>query len=265
MLEISRLFYYPVKSCAGIETTSLSFDQRGPVHDRQYLIVNDDGRFLTQRQLPKMAFIQPQIDESGLTLSYPQQENIHVPRLDDGQVMTVTVWKDEIQAHDQGDQAAMWLSDVLGRSCRLVAVGEATKRPVNPKYAHNYEEIGFADGFPLLIVNQSSLDVLSQQVGRPLDVLRFRPNVVMSGAEAWQESDWQRLQLNEEQGALTCVKPCERCVIPTRDLLTQEREADVLDCLVRLCKRDGRIIFGQNALTDNIEQLQVDMALELMN
>ncbi|WP_430462277.1 MOSC domain-containing protein [Thalassolituus sp. LLYu03] len=255
MLTVSRLFIYPIKSCAGVEVSSLSFDQCGPVGDRRFMVVNLEGRFLTQRTHPAMAFIRPQYVDGHLLVSASDRPQLTISPEDAGEVLTVSVWDDSVAGADCGDTAAAWFSAALNTPCRLVRVFAGTERQVNRKYAQEGEWVGFADGYPVLVTLQESLDVLSSAVGRTVEIERFRPNVLLSGARAFAEREWQSVSV--AGGRLDLCKPCERCVIPTRNLTTQQREADVLDALKQHCRLDGKIIFGQNALVRGIGELVV--------
>ncbi len=260
MLQISRLFIYPIKSCAGTEVSELTLDAWGAVGDRRFVLADAQGQFLTQRQLPRMQRIQPRWQGDDLHVTCAGYADLLVPAAAGAGECLVRVWNDSVAAQDCGDAAATWFSTVLGVSCRLLRLPQqrfpaALQRRVNPKYTEQDNWLSFADGFPLLLVNQSSLDALGQALGRPLDVIRFRPNVVLSGAPAWQELRWSRLH-SDRGGALMCCKPCERCVIPTRHPQTLEREADVLDVLKTQCRIDGKIIFGQNALFHELTVLR---------
>lgn len=254
MIRIRHLFIYPVKSCAAQEVQALSFDDYGPVGDRRYMLTDEQGQFLTQRTLPRMACIVPQLLSGGLLLTAEGMSPLMVADRDIQGISNVRVWRDEVQAGDCGDEAAGWFSCFLGRSCRLVKLLPQTRRQIDPDYAGHGEWVSFADGFPLLITSESSLNALTAEAGHALDMLRFRPNIVVDGNEPFAELGWRRL-LHESGELLTC-KPCERCVIPTRNPQTQEREPEVLNALKTLCRIDGKIIFGQNALNRGIRQLQ---------
>jgi uncharacterized protein YcbX len=247
-MKISRLFIYPVKSCSGIEVESLSFDQNGPVGDRRFVIASPAGDFITQREVPAMAHIQPRFNIDELVLAYPQRGEMRVSMKSSAKPQRVRIWSDEVTGIDCGDDVATWLSEILARSARLFMLPEQNPRRADSKYAPEDTAVSYADGFPLLVVIQESLDALSEAAQIPVDVRRFRPNVVIEGAdEAFAERAWRAL--NTENGEqLPLVKPCERCVIPTRDPDTLERSPEVMSALKAFCRLDGRIIFGQNAL-----------------
>lgn len=260
MLTISRLFIYPIKSCAPVEVESLVFDEAGPVGDRRFMLVDEAGRFLTQRSLPAMAFIQASYQGNDLYVTYKDENSaLLVSSEDRFEQQQVQVWNDVVTGADCGDQAAEWFSRVLEKTCRLVAVSNKTQRQVNQKYAKPAELVGFADGFPVLVVSQSSLDALSASLGRELEAERFRPNIMVEGSKPFEELQWKQLRANK--GLLAIVKPCERCVIPTRNLKSQKKETDVVQLLKEKCLIEGKIIFGQNALVRGISALRIGDSL----
>ena len=263
---ISRLFIYPIKSCAPVEVDQLGFDDFGPRGDRRFMLVDEQGKFLSQRQLPVMARIQPALrwrengELAGLLISAPGQDDFELVLSTDLSSREVTVWKDTLLARDCGDPVADWFSAFLQRRCRLVQLPANSQRQVSLKRAPLGRYHAFADGYPLLVVTQASLDHLSQQVGRDVAVERFRPNVVVTGAEQpFAELSWKRLGL--ERGYLDLVKPCVRCVVPTRGMDTLEREADVLEALKQSFRVDGQIVFGQNAIDYDVTELAVGDSL----
>lgn len=266
---ISRLFIYPIKSCAPVEVEYLAFDRFGPVGDRRFLVVDTDGRFLTQREHSDMAFLRPVITADGLRLSGcgPRSEvspfNLVAPESNDK--VTVTVWRDQMQAIDCGDEVAAWVSDFLDQPCRLVRMPDDHQRPVKGSQEYPIPEgtqVVYADGAPLLVITEESIAALSDAAGMDVDLLRFRPNIVVSEAgEAFAERGWRTLSA-ADGGELIMAWPCERCVVPTRDPGTQQRTPEVMTALKDLCRIDGKIIFGQNALFSG-ESLTVGEALLL--
>ncbi len=256
MPQVSRLFIYPIKSCAPVEVEQLVFDEYGPAGDRRFLLVDEQGNFITQRQQPKMAHIYPVPGETLLRVEAADQPALLVPLSDaDAPCKAVTVWSDTLAAEDCGDEAADWFSSVLGIRCRLVRLPQNSQRQVDLRYADPGQWVSFADGFPVLVATESSLAALSDCIGRPLAIERFRPNIVVSGVGAFTERRWQALE--HKDGLQDIRKPCQRCVIPTRNMETLEREGDVMDALKAFCRIDGKIIFGQNALVSGLQRLCV--------
>lgn len=251
-MHISRLFIYPVKSCAGIEVDALQFDRSGPIGDRRFVVTTPSGDFLTQRELPEMGRIQPKLTSTLLTLSHPDATDCTVRFDTTGPTHRVKVWRDEVLGADCGDEVATWLTSCLGLEARLAVLPSNNTRMVDPTYAEVGTQVGYADGFPLLVIAQESLDRLSEDSGLHVDVRRFRPNIVVSGVEgSFMERSWRRLVVGKSsrsRSSIHIVKPCERCVIPTRDPDTLARTDEVITSMKRLCRIEGRIIFGQNAI-----------------
>lgn len=256
-VSITSLFIYPVKSCAPVAVSSLVFDRDGPVGDRRFVITTPEGDFLTQREYPQMASIQPhgsgasnEPDATELWLSHEGQFSPCVSLPLRGEPVRVRVWGDEVTGTDAGDEIAEWLTAVIGIPCRLRGLPKVNTRRADAKYAPVDTGVAYADGFPVLVINQASLDALSEHAGTHVDAARFRANVVVEGvAAAFSELRWQRLIAhNNQRDTLTMVKPCERCVIPTRDPITQISTPAVTKALVALCRPDKKILFGQNAV-----------------
>ncbi|WP_320819336.1 MOSC domain-containing protein [Thalassolituus sp.] len=249
------------KSCAGTEVDALSFDLHGPRHDRRYVIVKPNGDFLTQRQWPAMAWIKPTVSNDGLNITAPGMEDVRLNLEVAGGRRRVNIWRDELEGDDCGDAIADWLSKYLKTPSRLMRLPQDSRRRVDTDYVAQEQWVGYADGFPLLVISQTSVDFLSAKLGREFALQRFRPNIVVAGAEReFAECDWQSLYL-QSVGEIQLVKPCERCVIPTRDLATQTRESDALDVLKNYCRIDGRIVFGQNAILIGAKELSVGQQL----
>jgi len=258
---ISELFIYPVKSCAGIRVDHLFFDADGPRGDRRFVVTDPAGDFITQRETPKMAHIQPILTESSLQLAIGPDSSPRVSLPVAEENSRVRVWGDEIEGVDCGEDIARWLSGVLGRDCRLKALPSGNKRRADTKYAPENVGVSYADGFPLLVISQASLDFLSKAADTQVVAARFRPNVVVAEVGSpFAERAWKLV--TAEAGRLLIVKPCERCVIPLRDPVTLERTKEVQQALVAHCRNDGKIIFGQNAVFDG-ESLSVGMTLRV--
>ncbi|MDK2776402.1 MAG: MOSC N-terminal beta barrel domain-containing protein [Pseudomonadota bacterium] len=254
MITVTRLFIYPIKSCAPVEVSELTFDEYGPVGDRRFMLIDGEGNFLSQRKTPAMAHIRAHFQGADLLVSADGEQDLLVAAGSPLAPVVASVWDDEVHSGDCGDVAAAWFSRVLNTPCRLVRILADSRRQVSREYADDGEWVGFADGFPLLICSQASLDALARHAGRPLEAERFRPNVMVDGTEPFAELGWRELQAGD--GRLLTCKPCERCVIPTRNPATLAREADVIDALKTFCRIDGRIIFGMNALVRNVKTVK---------
>lgn len=271
-LQVRSLHIYPVKSCAGIDIDASPIDAAGLAYDRRWLVVSDK-RFLTQRQLPAMALIRPMLTSTHLSLQAPGMPALDVP-LDGSELAVadepVTVWRDTFLARAEGDAAAQWFSAYLQRPCRLFRVDvSGAARTVNedwigrwrdghPELAAGFEGshlFGFADGYPLLIANQASLDELNERLrakGKaPVSMNRFRPNIVVGGDDfgAYDE-DHTALLTCGDAIRMAFVKPCTRCSIPDVDPLTGDRGDEPGMTLTATRSFDVGVIFGQNAIVD---------------
>lgn len=243
-LSLSGLYQYPVKSCAGIALTQASLTPYGLEQDRHWMVVDHKGRFLTQRRFPRMALIRAIPGEDGLRVEAPGMSPLQIPAAE-STPLGVRVWGFEGQARDAGDVAARWFGVFLGVQCRLAAFHADLQRPIDPDYGSG--EVGFADGFPFLLISQASLDQLNQKLTVPVPMDRFRPNLVVSGSEPHAEDRWQRICIGE--AIFRVVKPCSRCTIPTVDQATGEMgEEPSLTLEGYRTGDDGEVYFGQNLI-----------------
>lgn len=255
-MHVSGLFLYPVKSLRGIAVASAALDALGLAGDRRFLVVDEHGRFLTQRTLPRMALVDTALDATHLTLTSPAGGCVRVPRAPDpaAPLRTVNVWNSEgLLAEDCGDEAAAFLSDHLAMRCRLVRIGGNFSRPILKPAARPGDRVSFADAFPLLVIGAASLadlnDRLVAQGGNALPMDRFRPNLVVAGCAAFAEDAWPRVRIG---GAMfRAGGPCARCIVTATDQLTGECGKEPLRTLSTY-RRDAvdpaGVNFGQNLI-----------------
>ena len=266
MLQLTGLYRYPLKSCAAEAMQHALIDELGLHGDRRWLVVDTgNGRFLTQRLLPQLGRIKASWQGDNLLLEAPAMPALPVLLPDaNSPLREVTVWSDSLQVPDAGDVAARWVSNYLQRDCRLVQVPAERARQVDTGYAQLGERVGFADGFPLLLIGQSSLDDLSVRVGRPLEMLRFRPNLVIAGSAPYAEDSWKRIRIGTLE--LRVVKACSRCIMTTLDPHTGERSADrePLQTLKSYREHDGAVNFGQNLIAEGQGMLECGMSVEVL-
>ena len=256
---IARLFVYPVKSCAGIEVQQALLTESGLDLDRAWMVVDADGVFLSQRTLPRMALIRPQLKSEEMVLRAPGMLALHVALDAVEAPATVTVWKDTVPAWDMGAIAAQWLSDFLGQRCRLVRFDPDVRRLSSMDWTGGLEAPNqFADGFPLLVTSEASMGELNRRLAAvghaPVGVERFRPNVVLAGVEAHDEDRMDMVLIGvgaEGEIHLQPVKPCARCPVPDIDPVTAIPSAAVGEAL-RAYRQDrrleGAVTFGMNAI-----------------
>lgn len=255
---LSELFVHPIKSCGGIKLPEALLVETGLDFDRSWMVVDEHGEMLTQRQLPRMALIQPTFKTSELMLRAPGMLALHL-RLDTVEARTrVRVWRDVVKAYDMGALAAQWFSDFLGTRLRLVRFDPEETRLSDPAWAGDIQaENAFADGFPLLVANAASLDELNGRLAAkgvaPVGMQRFRPNLVLSGLQAFDEDHLHEIVITTDEGPvrLRLVKPCTRCSIPNVDPLTANTANEPGDTLAGYRadpRMKGGITFGVNAV-----------------
>ena len=262
MIKVSELAIYPVKSMAQVTLNYSRVDRCGLAYDRRWMVVDSSGKFITQRQYPHMCLIQAQLQNDGLLLNAAGMPELTITKPSEEKRTVVTLWNDQCQALDAGDAPAKWLSEFLSVDCRLVAFPDNEIRQVDPAYAQPGDRTAFSDGFPILLISQASLDDLNSRMATPLPMARFRPNLVVSGCDAYAEDNWQCLRI----GGLTLrvVKPCSRCVIPSIDTATGERGVEPTRTLASYRKRDNKIYFGQNVIAEMPGELRIDMPVEIL-
>ncbi len=243
-MHISGLWYYPIKSGAGVALTEAVLDERGIVGDREFMVVDESGGFLTQREAPLLAVV----EWHAPTVVTPIGRAI----IDPGPQREVTVWDYTGPAVDCGDGVAGLLSDFLGRRVRLV------RTP--PEHARRSDDgrtgVGFADGYPLLLIGEASLGMLNARLPQPLPMNRFRPNIVVAESTPFAEDSWRHIQLGSVPAEV--VKPCKRCAITRVDQATGIRgDGEPLRTLGTFRKVKGGVIFGQNVVHDGLGTLRV--------
>ena len=255
---VAALYVHPIKSCGGIELREALLIETGFEFDRAWMVVDAHGRMFTQREHPRMALIQPTLRSGDMVLRAPGMLALHI-RLDTVEARTrVQVWDDIVKAYDMGDLAAQWFSDFMGVKARLVRFDPEETRLSPATWTGEIEaENAFSDGFPLLVVSTASLDDLNARlVARgmaPVTMQRFRPNLVLSGLQAYDEDHLREIDVATAEGPvkLRLVKPCARCTIPNVDPLsaaTSNEPGDTLAGFRADARVNGGITFGMNAV-----------------
>lgn len=266
-MRLSALYRYPLKSARGETLQQIGLDKLGLEGDRRWMLVDEaSGRFLTQRAVARMSQLSALYnDQGGLTLSAAGLASLEVPLPDAAAALRgVTIWQDSLRVPDAGDEAAAWVSEFVGKPTRLVQVPPERARSTAAGYGKDDDQVAFADGFPLLLIGQASLEDLSSRVGRPLEMLRFRPNLVIEGSAAFAEDQWRRIRIGDLE--FRVVKPCSRCILTTIDPQTGERSADrePLATLQKYRAQADGAMFGQNLVNDGSGHLQVGMPVTVL-
>lgn len=259
MPRVSGLFIYPVKSCRGLSLPTAEIDELGLAGDRRFLVVDETGKFLTQRTHPRMAQIATALDATQLTLSVDHHGTVSVARASDSAapLRAVTVWKHaDLQAEDCGPEAAAWLSDFLGLRCTLVRSGEKFHRAVLKKAGRPGDCLSFADAAPLLVASEASLADLNDRIlaqgGEPVPMDRFRPNLVVTDCAPFAEDEWPSVRSGDV--VLRNAGKSDRCIVTTTDQQTGERGKEPLRTLATF-RRDPAdptsVYFGVNFINES--------------
>ena len=263
--RIARLFVYPVKSCAGVELQEAVLTETGLDLDRAWMVVDSEGEFVTQRELPRLALVKVQLKFSEVVLRAPGMLALHL-QIDTVEAPTrARVWNDEVSAFDMGDTAAQWFTDFLGQKLRLVRFDPDERRLSSPKWTGDVEALNqFSDGYPILVASEGSLAELNRRLVAAghgaVGMERFRPNIVLAGLEAHDEDRLGDMRIAADaQMVLRPVKPCGRCPIPNIDPLTAQASPFVNDALQAYRSNpilDGAVTFGMNAIVlEGVDQV----------
>lgn len=271
-VSVASLHVYPIKSCGGISLPEALLIETGIEFDRAWMLVDSAGEFVTQREVPRMALVQPVLKTSEMVLRAPGMLALHVALDRVESPVRVRVWDDEVAAFDMGDLCAQWFSDFLGQPLRMVRFDPEQKRLSDHRWTGELDaENGFADGFPVLVTSVAALDELNRRLGKHGDaavtMARFRPNLVLDGLDAHGEDSLDEIVFATDEGPvrLRLVKPCARCPMPDVDPLTAETGTSVRDTLASYradARLKGKITFGMNAvIVEGVERaLRVGMS-----
>ena len=263
MLKLSEIYIYPIKSLGGIRLENSNITTRGLENDRRFMLIDENGRFLTQREHPELAIFQTEIDGETLMItnkkdgsSVKVQTQYFNTELSNPS-LNVQIWDDQTTAIEVSQEASAWFTQALGIPTRLVFMHEESQRKIETNYALTGNEItSFSDGYPILIAGQSSLDDLNNRLKNPVNINRFRPNFVFTNGEPFEEDDWHEFTIGDVR--FFGVKPCSRCIMTTIDQETGEKNGkEPLLTLNKYRKAGKRILFGQNVLISQLGTVSV--------
>ncbi|MBT4837813.1 MAG: MOSC domain-containing protein [Methylococcales bacterium] len=259
---LAELWHYPVKSMKGNRYKKLTIESRGFQFDRHWMLIDEEGKFLTQRQHPRMTLLKTTLKHGELSLTAEGFSTCKVTTKEKRQALNVDIWQDHCQANSVDKQVDHWLTDFLQQKCRLVEMPDNEVRQVSTDYAQPKDQVGFADGFPFLLISQASLDELNNRLETPVTMERFRPNLVITGCKAFAEDNWKRIRIGKIEFRLP--KPCSRCSIPGINPLTAAKDKELLKILATYRHRDNQVFFGQNALHDHLGELTQNMPITIL-
>lgn len=264
-LTIQDIFIYPIKSLGGVRLEEAWVEEKGFQYDRRWMLVREDGTFITQREFPDLALLQVVIAHESL-LVFDKRDRSSQIRIPFEQILNkkieVTVWEDKMTAVKVGTEFDRWFSKKLGFNVLLVKMPETTSRKVDSKYAKNGETVSFADGMPYLIIGQSSLNDLNSKLEKPVPMDRFRPNIVFSGGKPFDEDKMYSIRIGELD--FSVIKPCARCVLTTVDQDTARKGKEPLKTLSSYRTVNNKVLFGQNMVALNTGKIHIGDLLILM-
>jgi len=270
-MHVLSLHIYPIKGVRAVDLERTSVDLRGLSGDRCWVITDADGKFLTQRECSDLARLCATLGSDGLRLQMDGEgEAIAVETPTNGARSMITVWRDQINALEAHESAAMWLSSVLARPVRLFYLDKKAIRNTSGNWAPA-TPVSFADGYPVLIVTSASLDALNAKIekngGEAVPMARFRPNIVIDGADPWADDHWRRIRIGDVE--IDLVKPCDRCVVTTKDQITGEAMGkEPLKTLAKMRKSAhpdlSGVLFGWNASPLNEGGIKIGDNVEII-
>lgn len=263
MLQVSKLFIYPIKSLGGVSVLSAEITDRGLKHDRRWMLIDENNRFLSQREFAQMALMSLAIESDGLLVTCkPKNSAFKIPFKPETDIeIDVTVWDDTCRAVLVSPAADAWFSKLLDFNCRLVYMPETSKRGVDPRYARQQEITSFADAYPFLLIGQPSLDELNTRLEEKIAMDRFRPNIVFTGGQPFQEDGMVHFTINGI--AFFGVKRCARCVVISIDQQTGIKNAAPAKALAKYRFHNNKIYFGQNLLHKGNGNISIEDELHL--
>ncbi len=260
-MRLHSIYIYPLKAARRVVLASARVEERGLRHDRRWMAVDADGRFLSQREVPSLALVRVGLESGDLVLEAPGMRAavVRVPSLH-APTVPVKIWKDTVQASVAAPEAEAWMTSYLGRPCRMAYMPDRTFRRLDPDIASGI--VSFADGYPLLLTTQASLQSLNSRMETPVEMTRFRPNVVIAGSRPYEEDNWRRIRVGGVR--FRVVKPCDRCVVTTIDQDTGEQGKEPLKTLGRYRKRGSGVYFGQNLVPESRGEVRLGDSVEVL-
>ena len=260
MLQLSEIYIYPIKSLGGIRLDSANITTRGLENDRRFMLIDENGRFLSQREYPQLAIFRTEVEGELLKITHQKTgENLIINLSPNSPLplLSVTIWDDTTTALEISSEASNWFTQALGIPTRLVYMPEESLRKTDAEYSLTGKEItSFSDGYPILIIGQSSLNDLNNRLGSAVNINRFRPNFVFTGGEPFEEDAWHEFTIGDVR--FFGVKPCGRCIMTTIDQQTGEKKSkEPLLTLNRYRKAGNKILFGQNVLISQLGTVSV--------
>ncbi|AWV97607.1 MOSC domain-containing protein [Arcticibacterium luteifluviistationis] len=263
-MQVSSLYIYPIKSLSGIELKESNVSNRGLALDRRWVLVDEQNYHVTQREMPEMVHLKVALNDSSLKVSDSRNgESITFSTKNtEGDNELVKVWDDEFYAAEVSKKVSLWFSETLKKQVRLMFQPDSSSRLIDERYAHDGEIVSNADGYPILIISEESLADLNARLTEPVEMLRFRPNIVLSGLEPFGEDSLGEIKIGDAE--ITGVKNCSRCIMVTNKPDGSARDKEPLKTLAQY-RRDGKkVLFGRNFLIAKEGMIKVGMDVKVL-
>ncbi|MCC5932464.1 MAG: MOSC domain-containing protein [Cyclobacteriaceae bacterium] len=262
---LKELYVYPVKSLAGINLNAALAGERGLLHDRRFMLIDENGLFISQREHASMALFAVEQLQDQLKIFHRQKTEDCVfvkSEYYEGEATEVQIWDDQCKAIIMPASVNDWFSDKLKMNCRMVYMPEDSIRLADPDYVPETNKVSFADAFPYLLVTSASLHQVSEKAGQTMDVSRFRPNLVIDNDIPFEEDSWKKIAIGE--CVFRIVKPCARCVVTTIDQQTSKKGKEPLQSMAGYRKKGNKILFGQNLIAENYGWISIGDKIEIL-
>ncbi len=261
---LAAIHIFPLKSCAPLSVTEADVQLRGLRHDRRWLAIDHEAKFITARQCARLTLVRARPIDAGLQLDAPGMPTLIVPLPSGPERISAVIWNDTVAPLPASAEAAQWLSEFLARDCRVVYMDDACVRPTDPARARPGDEVSFADSHPLLLLSQGAVDHLNSRLATPVPAMRFRPNLLVAGTMPHAEDGWKRIRVGEVEFELE--GPSVRCVFTTIDFEKGERDpnGEPLKTLVTYRRTPRGVTFGQNLTPRSVGKIRVGDAVEIV-
>jgi len=247
-LQLSEIYIYPIKSLGGVRLAETQLTPRGLACDRRWMLIDEQG-FLTQREIPQMALLEVSLQADYLVVHSPSEASpltIPLTLPSDAPTKPVPIWDDTTTAQMVSEEADEWFSKALDHPCSLVYMPDFSERTKVGKISGKVQPVSFADSYPALLIGQASLNDLNTRLTEPVPMNRFRPNLVFTGGEAYEEDQWHEFSIGDAR--CWAEKPCARCSVVTINQETATLGKEPLATLAQYRKQDNKVLFGQSIL-----------------
>lgn len=261
---VCGLFIYPIKSCGGISLSEAFIEERGFRYDRRWMVTDEQGLFLTQREEPRLALARVSIAGEDIEMTAKGLTPMRMPlRWGEGESISVEIWGQTVKALRGPRESEKWFKALLGRTCRVVYMPDTSDRPMAPRDSPEGRRIAFSDAVPFLLISEGSLDELNKRLDSPVPMNRFRPNIVVGGVEPYAEDTWKDVSIGGVK--FEVLRPCSRCVTTTVDQDTGVRGVEPLRTLSTYRRRGTKVMFGQNVIHRGVGVVRVGNELEVVS